>query len=136
MFKLFIKHYSNKLTFSNQLWWIFDKVFRRFFFQKKIVDFFCSCNTRSEVDQLTFSSSCLSSFLLEVEKKRQRVWGGGGGTRTQGQVMCTPRPTGKFTSGIYRERERVGGGWEIGLLLIAKHIHTHTLKLSFFNSLI
>ena len=40
MLKLFIKHYSNKLTFLNQFWWIFDKVFRRFFFRKKIVDFF------------------------------------------------------------------------------------------------
>ena len=50
MLKLFIKHYLNKLTFPNQLWWIFDKVFEDFFFQKKIVDFFCSCNTRSEVD--------------------------------------------------------------------------------------
>ena len=134
MLKLFIKHYLNKLTFSNQLWWIFDKVFRRFFFRKKLLIFFAVAIQGLKLTSLLLAL-LVSLFFCQRQKKRDRGCGEGGGHVPRGRLCVRPDPRANLPPGFI-ERVREWEGWEIGLLLIAKHIHTHTLKLSFFNSLI
>ena len=74
-------------------------------------------------------------FARGRKKETEGVGRRGGGHVPRGRLCVRPDPRANLPPGFI-EREREWEGWEIGLLLIAKHIHTHTLKLSFFNSLI